>query len=96
MLKWITPQIFMRARKKLIMNDTDVSSAVYEATALIEKAEQSGIYRGNGHHARQIIARFAQLVFLAGCNQLSDSNRVAVYEIRSAIHDLNNVESNGR
>ena len=32
---------------------------VYDATGFIEKLEQAGKVRGNGHHARQKIARFA-------------------------------------
>ena len=36
-----------------------LSNLVYEAAGLIEKLEQAGKVRGNGHHARQKIAQFA-------------------------------------
>lgn len=32
---------------------------VYEATAILEKAEQAGLCWGNGHHARQKLAKIA-------------------------------------
>ena len=38
---------------------TLLSNAVYDAAALIEKLEQAGKARGNGHHARQRIAKLA-------------------------------------
>ena len=38
---------------------TELSSAVYTATALIEQLEGAKLINGNGHHHRQEIARFA-------------------------------------
>lgn len=37
-----------------------LGNLVYEAAGLIEKLEQVGKAMGNGHHARQKIAQFAQ------------------------------------
>jgi hypothetical protein len=39
--------------------ETEVSNAVYAATNLIERLENAGKLRGNGHHARQACAVFA-------------------------------------
>lgn len=36
-----------------------ISTAIYEATALFEQLEASGRVRGNGHHMRQAVAEFA-------------------------------------
>ncbi len=37
-----------------------ISNAVYEATRVIEELEHTGRIRGNGHHIRQRIAKFAE------------------------------------
>lgn len=39
--------------------ESALSNIVYEATQLVEKLEMAGLVRGNGHHIRQNIARFA-------------------------------------
>lgn len=37
----------------------ELSNAVYEAARLLETLEYAGKIRGNGHHMRQEVARFA-------------------------------------
>lgn len=39
--------------------ETEISNAVYEATYLLERLENAGKVRGNGHHARQAVALYA-------------------------------------
>lgn len=36
-----------------------LSNLVYEATELFERLEGAGLIRGNGHHMRQKVAKFA-------------------------------------
>ena len=38
---------------------TALSNAVYEASCLLERLEYAGKVNGNGHHARQAVAKFA-------------------------------------
>ena len=37
----------------------EISREVYKATAVLERLETEGLITGNGHHARQLLARTA-------------------------------------
>lgn len=39
---------------------TNINNIVYQATRLLEQLEQAGKCNGNGHHARQNVAQFAE------------------------------------
>jgi hypothetical protein len=47
--------------KQMSLKDAqvEISNKIYEATRLIEELEYAGKVSGNGHHARQKIAKFA-------------------------------------
>lgn len=48
------------AAMTLEMAANEISNAVYLATGLIEKLERAGKVNGNGHHARQHLAKVAE------------------------------------
>lgn len=44
----------------------EVSKIVYKAACIIEALEHLGLYHGNGHHAAQDIAKYAEERFMKG------------------------------
>ncbi len=66
---------------------SEFSNKVYESSRMIEDLENQGLYEGNGHHARQVLATLAELLVMAGTNQLSEELRTKVFDIRKLINE---------